>query len=68
MSPGVSSGASADTADKAPADSAAPSATEVEARVQAQKEAMSRMSEEVTAEEKIACSIDNPDECVACGS
>jgi hypothetical protein len=26
------------------------------------------MSEEVTAEEKIACSIDNPDECVACGS
>jgi ribonucleoside-diphosphate reductase alpha chain len=68
MSPGVSTGASADTADKAPAGSAAPSAAEVEARVQAQKEAMARMSEEVTAEEKIACSIDNPDECVACGS
>jgi len=29
---------------------------------------MAKMSEEVTAEEKIACSIDNPDECVACGS
>ncbi len=68
MSPGVSSGASTDTADKAPANSAAPSAAEVEARVKAQKEAMAKMSEEVTAEEKIACSIDNPDECVACGS
>ena len=68
MSPGVSSGASTDTADKAPASSAAPSAAEVEARVKAQKEAMAKMSEEVTAEEKIACSIDNPDECVACGS
>lgn len=68
MSPGVSSGASTDTADKAPASSAAPSAAEVEARVKAQKEAMAKMSEKVTAEEKIACSIDNPDECVACGS
>lgn len=68
MSPGVSSGAATDAADKAPASSAAPSAAEVEARVKAQKEAMAKMSEEVTAEEKIACSIDNPDECVACGS
>lgn len=68
MSPGVSSGASTDTADKAQANSAAPSSAEVEARVKAQKEAMAKMSEEVTAEEKIACSIDNPDECVACGS
>ncbi len=68
MSPGVSSGASTDVADKATASSAAPSAAEVEARVKAQKEAMAKMSEEVTAEEKIACSIDNPDECVACGS
>ena len=68
MSPGVSSGASTDVADKATASSAAPSAVEVEARVKAQKEAMAKMSEEVTAEEKIACSIDNPDECVACGS
>ena len=68
MSPGVSSGATSDTADAVPATTAEPTAAEVEARVKAQKEAMARMSEEVTAEEKIACSIDNPDECVACGS
>jgi|SaaInl1SG_22_DNA_1037389.scaffolds.fasta_scaffold00215_12 ribonucleoside-diphosphate reductase alpha chain len=68
MSPGVSTGAATDTADKAPASPTAPSTAEVEARVKAQKEAMAKMSEEVTAEEKIACSIDNPDECVACGS
>ena len=57
-----------DTADAVPATTAEPTAAEVEARVKAQKEAMAKMSEEVTAEEKIACSIDNPDECVACGS
>ena len=68
MSPGVSSGATSDTADAVPATTAKPTAAEVEARVKAQKEAMAKMSEEVTAEEKIACSIDNPDECVACGS
>jgi ribonucleoside-diphosphate reductase alpha chain len=68
MSPGVSSGANSDTADAVPATTAEPTAAEVEARVKAQKEAMAKMSEEVTAEEKIACSIDNPDECVACGS
>ena len=68
MSPGVSTGAATDTADKAPASPTAPSTAEVEARVKAQKEAMATMNEEVTAEEKIACSIDNPDECVACGS
>ena len=68
MSPGVSSGATSDTADAVPATTAEPTAAEVEARVKAQKEAMAKMSEEVTAEEKIACSIDNPDECVACGS
>ena len=68
MSPGVSSGATSDTADAVPATAAEPTAAEVEARVKAQKEAMAKMSEEVTAEEKIACSIDNPDECVACGS
>lgn len=68
MSPGVSSGATSDTADAVPAATAEPTAAEVEARVKAQKEAMAKMSEEVTAEEKIACSIDNPDECVACGS
>ena len=68
MSPGISSGATSDTADVVPAATAEPTAAEVEARVKAQKEAMAKMSEEVTAEEKIACSIDNPDECVACGS
>ena len=68
MSPGVSSGATSDTADAVPATTVEPTAAEVEARVKAQKEAMAKMSEEVTAEEKIACSIDNPDECVACGS
>jgi ribonucleoside-diphosphate reductase alpha chain len=68
MSPGVSSGATSDTTDAVPATTAEPTAAEVEARVKAQKEAMAKMSEEVTAEEKIACSIDNPDECVACGS
>jgi ribonucleoside-diphosphate reductase alpha chain len=68
MSPGVTSGASSETADAVPAASTEPTAAEVEARVKAQKEAMAKMSEEVTAEEKIACSIDNPDECVACGS
>lgn len=68
MSPGVSSGATSDTADAVPATTAEPTAAEVEARVKAQKEAMAKMSEEVTTEEKIACSIDNPDECVACGS
>ena len=68
MSPGVTSGASSETADAVPATTAEPTAAEVEARVKAQKEAMAKMSEEVTAEEKIACSIDNPDECVACGS
>ena len=68
MSPGVSSGATSDTADAVPASTTEPTAAEAEARVKAQKEAMAKMSEEVTAEEKIACSIDNPDECVACGS
>ena len=68
MSPGVSSGATSDTADAVPSTTVEPTAAEVEARVKAQKEAMAKMSEEVTAEEKIACSIDNPDECVACGS
>ena len=37
-------------------------------RVEAQKAAIASMKEEVTAEEKIACSIENPDDCVSCGS
>ena len=68
MSPGISSGASADSADAVPATSAEPTAAEVEARVKAQKEAMAKMSEEVSDEAKIACSIDNPEDCEACGS
>jgi len=68
MSPGISSGATSESADAVQATTGEPTAAEVEARVIAQKEAMAKMSEEVTAEEKIACSIDNPDECVACGS
>jgi len=68
MSPGISSGATSDTADVVPASAAEPTAAEVEARVKAQKEAMAKMSEEVSAEEKIACSIDNPEDCEACGS
>jgi len=68
MSPGISSGASADSADAVPATTAEPTAAEVEARVKAQKEAMAKMSEEVSDEAKIACSIDNPEDCEACGS
>jgi len=60
MSPGISSGATSDSADAVQATTGEPTAAEVEARVIAQKEAMAKMSEEVTAEEKIACSIDNP--------
>ena len=68
MSPGVSAGATSEVAQKVSETAEAPTAAEVEARVKAQKDAMSKMSEEVTVEEKLACSIDNPDECVACGS
>jgi ribonucleoside-diphosphate reductase alpha chain len=67
MSPGVSGTASSETVDSSGA-KAAPSASDVEARVQAQKAAIASMSDDVTAEEKIACSIENPDDCVSCGS
>lgn len=67
MAPGVTAGAKKSDAE-APAAPAAPSASEVEARVQAQKKAMASMKDEVTDEEKLACSIENPDECEACGS
>ncbi len=67
MSPGVSGTASSETVNTSGA-TAAPSPSEVEARVQAQKAAIASMNDEVTAEEKIACSIDNPDECINCGS
>jgi len=68
MSPGVSGSASSETVDAPVSTNEAPTASDVEARVQAQKAAIASMSEEVTAEEKIACSIDNPDDCVSCGS
>lgn len=68
MSPGVSGSASSETVDAPVSTNEAPAASDVEARVQAQKAAIASMSEEVTAEEKIACSIDNPDDCVSCGS
>ena len=68
MSPGVSDSASSETVDAPVSSNEAPAASDVEARVQAQKAAIASMSEEVTAEEKIACSIDNPDDCVSCGS
>ena len=66
MAPGVSGTATSEKVDVAPQADAAPA--EIEARVEAQKAAMASMKDEVTAEEKIACSIDNPDDCVSCGS
>ena len=70
MSPGISDGvvepkSAADTKDTK--DSKATPAS-VESRVAAQKKAMASMKTELTAEEKLACSIENPDDCVACGS
>ena len=66
MAPGVSGTATSEKVDAAPQADAAPA--EIEARVEAQKAAMASMKEEVTAEEKIACSIENPDDCDSCGS
>ena len=66
MAPGVSGTATSEKVDAAPQTDAAPA--EIEARVEAQKAAMASMKEEVTAEEKIACSIDNPYDCDSCGS
>jgi ribonucleoside-diphosphate reductase alpha chain len=66
MAPGVSGTATSEKVDASPEADAAPA--EIEARVDAQKAAIASMKEEVTAEEKIACSIDNPDDCVSCGS
>ena len=67
MVPGVTSGAKESDNESAPSP-AAPSASEVEARVKAQKEAMATIKDEPTDAEKLACSIENPDECEACGS
>ena len=66
MAPGVSGTATSEKVDAAPAAEASPA--DIEARVEAQKAAIASMKEEVTAEEKIACSIENPDDCVSCGS
>ena len=66
MAPGVSGTATSEKVDATAEADAAPA--EIEARVEAQKAAIASMKDEVTAEEKIACSIDNPDDCVSCGS
>ena len=70
MSPGVSGGvvepkSSKDTKDTKDAQAIPAS---VESRVIAQKKAMASMKTELMAEEKLACSIESPDDCVACGS
>ncbi len=67
VTPGVSEGATAGKVDKAPA-AAAVTEVEIEARVKAQKAAMATMNDTPSDADKIACSIDNPDECVLCGS
>lgn len=66
MAPGVSGTATSEKVDATTEADAAPA--EIEARVEAQKAAIASMKDEVTAEEKIACSIENPDDCVSCGS
>ena len=66
VTPGVSEGATADKVDAPGA--AAPTEADIEARVNAQKKAMASMNDTPSDAEKIACSIDNPDECEACGS
>ena len=66
MAPGVSGTATSEKVDKVPAADASPA--EIEARVDAQKAAIASMKDEVTMEEKIACSIESPDDCVSCGS
>jgi len=66
VTPGVSEGATADKVD-AP-NEATPTEADIEARVNAQRQAMASIKDTVTEAEKIACSIDNPDECEACGS
>jgi len=66
MAPGVSGTATSEKVDKVPSADASPA--EIEARVDAQKAAIASMKDEVTMEEKIACSIENPDDCVSCGS
>jgi len=70
MSPGVSGGVveSKSSKDTRDAKDAQATPASVESRVAAQKKAMASMKTELTAEEKLACSIENPDDCVACGS
>src|SRR6056300_450002 len=66
MAPGVSGTATSEKVDKVPSADASPA--EIEARIDAQKAAIASMKDEFTMEEKIACSIENPDDCVSCGS
>jgi ribonucleoside-diphosphate reductase alpha chain len=67
MSPGVSDKATSEKVDGSPVASSQPTASEIEARHKAQAKAMAEMSE-VSNEDKIACSIDNPEGCITCGS
>ena len=70
MSPGVSGGVVEPKSSKDTKDAKGAQATPatVESRVIVQKKAMASMKTEPTAEEKLACSIESPDDCVACGS
>ena len=54
MAPGISGTATSEKVDKVPSADASPA--EIEARVDAQKAAIASMKDEVTMEEKIACS------------
>tara|TARA_B100000497_G_scaffold127918_1_gene171758 strand:+ start:1566 stop:4052 length:2487 start_codon:yes stop_codon:yes gene_type:complete len=67
MSPGVSTNVTSDNEELSPA-AAVPSQVEVEARVKVQKKALADISEKTSTEEKIACSIENEEDCSSCGS
>jgi hypothetical protein len=69
MVPGVTGGATSETVEEGAKNAgSAPSKEAIEARVKAQKEALKAMSAEPTDAEKVACSIDNPEGCITCGS
>jgi ribonucleoside-diphosphate reductase alpha chain len=68
VTPGVSEGATSETVGANAPVGAAPSEAAIEARVKAQKAAMAAMNDEPTDADKIACSIDNPEGCITCGS
>ena len=68
MTPGVSDNATSETVEGSPSSAPAkPSEAELEARHKAQAAALAEMSD-VSDADKIACSIDNPEGCITCGS